>query len=487
MDKFCYIEKILHTTKKEGFEMLFSSIPFLFWFLPFVLIFYFIVPRSLKNTVLLLSSLFFYGWGEPRYVFWMVFAILMGYVFGLLIQRFRGNNKISKLLLVLSVSSSLAILGYFKYGDFFIENFNAMTGLSVPLLQVTLPIGISFYTFQILSYTVDVYRGDVVAQKNLVDLAAYVALFPQLIAGPIVRYSNVADQLKVRSHSFEKIAFGMRRFIIGLSKKIMIANQLGELCSLFRESGDKSVLFFWLYALAYALHIYFDFSGYSDMAIGLGKIFGFTFPENFNYPFISKSITEFWQRWHMSLGSWFRDYVYIPLGGNRVGVLRHLFNIFVVWMLTGFWHGAAWNFIVWGLFFALLLIIEKLWLLKDLKKKHIVNHVYVIFLTIISFVIFDATTMGQAFSYLKAMFGIGGYPLISEEFLYYFRSYGILFLIAMIGATSLPKKIWVRASTTTIGGNIVIFAEPMAVCVMLVVCTAYLVDGSFNPFLYFRF
>ncbi|MCI8371568.1 MAG: MBOAT family protein [Lachnospiraceae bacterium] len=467
--------------------MLFSSTPFLFWFLPSVLILYFIVSNKLKNAVLLLSSLFFYGWGEPRYVVWMVLAIIMGYMFGRLMDRFRKEPTISKILLVLSISSSLAMLGYFKYVDFFIGNFNAMTGLSVPLLQITLPIGISFYTFQILSYTIDVYRGDVVVQKNPIDLATYVALFPQLIAGPIVRYSDIANQLKKRTHSFKKTALGMRRFIIGLGKKIMIANLLGELCNIFRESDNKSVLFFWLYAVAYSLHIYFDFSGYSDMAIGLGKIFGFNFLENFHYPYISASITEFWRRWHISLGSWFRDYIYIPLGGNRVSAFRHLFNIFLVWMLTGFWHGAAWNFIVWGLYFAILLIIEKLWLFHYLKKSRILSHVYVMTLVIISFVIFDAVSMGQAFSYIKAMFGAGGYSLISAEFLYYLRSYGVVLILAMIGATPLPQKLWNRVSATSVGGNVMILVEPLAISALLVVCTAYLIDGSYNPFLYFRF
>lgn len=467
--------------------MLFSSIPFLFWFLPCVFLLYFIAPCRLKNTVLLFSSLFFYGWGEPKYVVWIVAAIVIGYVFGRLIEHFRNNNRVARLLLVLSVSSSLAILGYFKYGDFFINNFNAMTGCSVSLLQLALPIGISFYTFQILSYTVDVYRGNVAAQKNFIDLAAYVALFPQLIAGPIVRYSHVANQLKNRTYSVDKVALGMRRFILGLGKKVMVANLLGELCSIFRESNDKSVLYFWLYAVSYALHIYFDFSGYSDMAIGLGRIFGFSFPENFDYPYVSASVTEFWQRWHMSLGSWFRDYVYIPLGGNRVGGLRHLFNIFVVWILTGFWHGAAWNFIVWGLYFAVLLTIEKLWLLKILRVGHVWNHAYVVLLVILSFVIFDAASVGQAFSYIKAMFGAGGYPLISEEFLYYFRSYGVVLMAAVLGATPLPKKLWSRVSATPVGGNAAIFVEPLAISAMFVVCTAYLVDGSYNPFLYFRF
>ncbi len=467
--------------------MLFSSIPFLFYFLPCVLILYLIAPKCLKNTVLLLSSLVFYAWGEPRYVIWMLLAITLGYIFGLLIERFKEKKRISKLFMILSVASSLAMLGYFKYVDFFIGNFNAITGLSVPLLKIALPIGISFYTFQILSYTVDVYRGDVAAQKNPIDLAAYVALFPQLIAGPIVRYSDVAEQLKSRTHSFEKTALGARRFMIGLGKKILIANILGELCDTFRASDDKSVLFFWLYAVAYSLHIYFDFSGYSDMAIGLGKIFGFDFLENFNYPYISASITEFWRRWHMSLGSWFRDYVYIPLGGNRVSRLRHLFNIFVVWMLTGFWHGAAWNFIVWGLFFAVLLMVEKLWLLKYLKKSRVLSHIYVVILIIISFVIFDASSMGQAFSYIGSMFGAGGYPLVSTEFLYYFRSYGVVLILGIIGATPLPKKLWNRIAATNIGSNIMTFAEPIALSALLLCCSAYLVDGSYNPFLYFRF
>ena len=467
--------------------MLFSSIPFLFYFLPCVLILYLIAPKCLKNTVLLLSSLVFYAWGEPRYVIWMLLAITLGYIFGLLIERFKEKKRISKLFMILSVASSLAMLEYFKYVDFFIGNFNAITGLSIPLLKIALPIGISFYTFQILSYTVDVYRGNGAAQKNPIDLAAYVALFPQLIAGPIVRYSDVAEQLKSRTHTLEKTVLGARRFMIGLGKKILIANILGELCDTFRASDDKSVLFFWLYAVAYSLHIYFDFSGYSDMAIGLGKLFGFDFLENFNYPYISASITEFWRRWHMSLGSWFRDYVYIPLGGNRVSRMRHLFNIFVVWMLTGFWHGAAWNFIVWGLFFAVLLMVEKLWLLKYLKKSRVLSHIYVVVLIIISFVIFDASSMGQAFSYIGSMFGAGGYPLVSTEFLYYLRSYGVVLILGIIGATPLPKKLWNRIAATGIGSNIMTFAEPIALSALLLCCSAYLVDGSYNPFLYFRF
>ena len=467
--------------------MLFSSIPFLFWFLPSVLILYAAAPGSLKNTVLLLSSLFFYGWGEPRYVIWMMLAILMAYIFGLLIERYQSVPKLARLFLALSVSSSLLMLGYFKYADFFIRNVNAVTGCSISLLNITLPIGISFYTFQILSYTVDVYRQDVKAQRNLIDLATYVALFPQLIAGPIVRYSDIAEQLKGRIHTMGKTAQGIRRFILGLGKKILIANLLGELCSIFRASDDKSVLFFWLYAVAYTLHVYFDFSGYSDMAIGLGKLFGFDFLENFNYPFISKSITEFWRRWHMSLGTWFRDYVYIPLGGSRVSLPRHLFNIFLVWMLTGFWHGAAWNFVIWGLYFALLLILEKVWLLEILKKSHVLNRIYVLTAAVISFVIFDATDMSQAFSYLKAMFGTGGYPLTSAASSYYFRSYFVVLMIALLGATPIPKSFCRRIQQWKTGTAVMLFAEPLALSALLLICTAFLVDGSFNPFLYFRF
>ena len=467
--------------------MLFSSIPFLYWFLPCVVLLYFAVPKGLKNTALLLSSLFFYGWGEPVYVLWMLLAIVAAYLSGLLIEHFRDNLRLARAFLVLSVSFSLAMLGYFKYANFFIRNFNAATGLSVPLLKIALPIGISFYTFQILSYLADVYRGTVRAQKNFIDLAAYVALFPQLIAGPIVRYSDIAEQLKERRHTLEKVTAGMRRFILGLGKKVLIANLLGELCSIFRESNDKSVLFFWLYAAAYAFHVYFDFSGYSDMAIGLGRIFGFDFRENFNYPFISKSMTEFWRRWHMSLGSWFRDYVYIPLGGNRVSAPRHLFNILVVWMLTGFWHGAAWHFVIWGLYFAGLLILEKIWLLKYLEGKPVIGHLYVTAAVVVSFVIFDAPDLQQAFSYLKAMFGGSGYPLLSPEFHYYFRSYLLVFVIAMIGATPLPAKLRSRIRQTAAGESGMTIAEPLALVALLLICTAFLVDGSYNPFLYFRF
>ena len=466
--------------------MLFSSIPFLYYFLPVVLILYFIAPKKLKNSVLLLTSLVFYGWGEPKYVVLMIASVLIGYVSGLLIEAF-SQKKISKLFLWLSVGINIGFLAYFKYADFFIENFNAATGLSIPLLRIALPIGISFYTFQILSYTVDVYRKDVPAQKNLINLAAYVTMFPQLIAGPIVRYSHIAKELENRNINVENFAKGMRRFILGLGKKILIANTLGELCDIFKQSDDKSVLFYWLYAVAFMLHVYFDFSGYSDMAIGLGKIFGFNFWENFNYPFISKSATEFWRRWHMSLGTWFRDYVYIPMGGNRVSKPKWFFNIFVVWFLTGFWHGAAWTFIVWGLYFAIFLILEKLLYLKYLEKSKILSRVYLLVVVGISFVIFNATDIKEAISYIGGMFGAGGVPLVSTEFFYYLKSFGITLGIGLIGCTPIVKKTVEKIKGNAIGGKIIAVIEPISLIALLIVMTAYLVDGSFNPFLYFRF
>ncbi|MDD6044936.1 MAG: MBOAT family protein [Clostridia bacterium] len=465
--------------------MVFSGIPFLYYFLPWMLLAYFIAPKSLKNAVLLLTSLIFYGWGEPKYLIFMVLAILQGYFFGLLIEKHRNTGR-SRLYLTASVVLSLGLLCYCKYADFFIANFNAVTGLSLPLLNIALPIGISFYTFQIISYTVDVYRG-MSAQRNLVDLAAYIAMFPQLIAGPIVRYSDIADSLVNRSHTISAAAEGARRFVLGLGKKVLIANTLGELCGLFKASDEKSVLFFWLYAAAYTMHIYFDFSGYSDMAIGLGRVLGFRFMENFNYPYISGSITEFWRRWHISLGSWFRDYLYIPLGGNRVTKWRWYLNIFIVWMSTGLWHGAAWNFAMWGLMFALLLVIEKQWLLKPLEKAGPVKHIYVMLTVMLSFVLFDAVNISDAAATVAALFGGGNYPAVSPEALYYLRSYGLTLIIAAIGCTPLAAKAVKAIGQKETGKKVLSVAEPVFLALLLMVCTAYLVDGSFNPFLYFRF
>lgn len=463
--------------------MLFSSIPFLFYFLPCVLLVYFLVPQKGRNAVLLAASLFFYGWGEPKFLLFMVFSIVQGYVFARLIERGRGK----KLFLALSLAVSFALLGYCKYVDFFIENFNAVTGLSLPLLKLALPIGISFYTFQIASYEIDVYRGDVAAQHNFIDFAAYVAMFPQLIAGPIVRYRDIAPQLKERTHSPETAASGASRFAVGLAKKVLIANVLAQLVSAYKASAEQTVLYAWLYALAFTLQIYFDFSGYSDMAIGLGRIFGFTFPENFAYPYISKSITEFWRRWHISLGTWFRDYLYIPLGGSRCSRARHIFNILVVWMATGFWHGAAWNFIFWGLFYAVLLIAEKFFLLPALKRGSVLPHVYVLLTVTLGFVLFDASSMRDAVYQLGALFGVGAAPGLGTEALYMLRSYGVVLVLAALGATPLPAYLLKKARETKPLAPAIAAAAPLGTLALLALCTAFLVDGSFNPFLYFRF
>ena len=461
--------------------MLFSSIPFLYYFLPAVLMVYFLVPKAWKNAVLLLSSLIFYSWGEPKYVFLMIATIGLFYGCGLAIGKAQ-TQKMKRLWLTVSVVISLALLAVFKYADFFVDSFNAVTGLSIPLLKLALPIGISFYTFQCLSYTVDVYRGNVPAQKNPISFGAYVALFPQLIAGPIVRYVDVVRELEERTHSWEKVALGLRRFILGLAKKIILADNFALLMKLFRESGEKSVVFYWMYAIAFTLNIYFDFSGYSDMAIGLGRVFGFHFIENFNYPYLSGSVTEFWRRWHISLGSWFRDYVYIPMGGNRVKKSRWVFNILVVWMLTGLWHGAAWNFVAWGLMFAVLLLVEK-WVPALKKLPGVLRHGYVLLAVVISFVLFNAESIAQAGSDLSAMFGVTGLPAVTGETLYYLRSFAVLFALGILGATPIVKKAANRFLPTRVGTVL----EPLGLIALLLLCTGYLVDGSFSPFLYFRF
>ena len=462
--------------------MIFSSIPFLYYFLPVVLLVYGLTPRVGKNAVLLLFSLVFYGWGEPKYLAVMLVCTALGYGFGLALGR-AGRPGVRKALLAASVLSSLSFLVYFKYADFFLSNFNALTGASLPLLQLTLPVGISFYTFQILSYTVDVYRGEAQVQKNPIDLACYVTMFPQLIAGPIVRYTDVAEQLKQRGRGdFQK---GASRFLVGLGKKILFANLLGEVCAAWRGTQDGSVLFSWLYALSYTLHIYFDFSGYSDMAIGLGALLGFRFPENFNYPYIAASVTEFWRRWHMTLSRWFRDYVYIPLGGNRKGMGKQLRNILIVWLLTGFWHGAAWNFLCGGLYFAALLILEKLVLLRFLEKHRIFGHVYLLLAVVFGFVLFDASTISGAWDCIRGMLGLGGLPIASAEEVYLLKSNALLLILAALGATPLPKRIAKALEARC--PKAAALLHPAALCALLLICTAYLVDGSYNPFLYFRF
>lgn len=465
--------------------MLFSSITFLYYFLPVVFILYLVVPQKIKNLVLFLASLVFYAWGEPKYVFLMILSIFIGYMAGILMEKLPR-----KTVMIIAVGLCLFFLVYFKYTNFFISNLNSLLNTNFSFLKVVMPIGISFYTFQIISYILDVYNRKVEKQNNLLYLATYIAMFPQLIAGPIVRYADINEQLGKRTHTMENVADGIKRFTIGLSKKVLLANQLGELCQIFQVSGEKTIGFYWIYVLAASLHIYFDFSGYSDMAIGLGKILGFSFSENFNYPFMSKSITEFWRRWHMSLGTWFRDYVYIPLGGNRKGVKRQIFNILVVWFLTGFWHGAEWNFIVWGVYFALLLVIEKLWLYKKLEKSRIFSHIYTLIFIGISFVIFNAADLKEISVSLMNLFYLGesrAYGVFGTECLYYLKSYIWILIIAIFGATNLPKKLYGILQKNLYVSRILVVVEPVVILFFVLLCTAYLIDGSFNPFLYFRF
>ena len=467
--------------------MLFSTISFIYYFLAAVLLIYFIVPFKFKNLVLLIASLFFYFYGEPIYTILMLATTLSSYVHGLLIDKFRGKVW-SKVFLWSSVITSVGVLGFFKYSDFFINNVNSIFNSDIGLLKIALPIGISFYTFQTLSYTIDVYRGEAKVQKNFVRLATYVSLFPQLIAGPIVRYTTVEAELSDRKHTFENFSYGATRFIIGLSKKVLIADTLGTLARTLYALENPSVVSYWVYAIAISLQLYFDFSGYSDMAIGLGRIFGFHFLENFNYPFISKSIAEFWRRWHMSLGTWFRDYVYIPLGGNRVPKLRWFFNTLVVWFLTGFWHGADWTFIIWGLYFAFFLMAEKFALNKFFAKiPRVFSHIYVTFIILISFVIFSANGIGGAIADIGSMFGAGGLPLWSKDTAYYLASFAVVLIIAIIGATPLVKSVVLKIKATKTGNLVCNILEPVFVVAMLLIVTAYFVDGSFSPFLYFRF
>jgi len=463
--------------------MLFTSISFLYYFLPIVIILYFIVPKKFKNFILFLSSIFFYFCGEPIYTFLMIGEIFIAYVGARYLEKHRKKSILVSLLAI-----HIGALGLFKYSDFTINNINQIFGSKIPLLKLALPIGISFYTFQIISYVVDVYRGKVKAQKSFLKLATYVSLFPQLIAGPIVRYETIEKELDSRTSNFENFAYGVRRFVIGLGKKVLIANMLDELCDVFSTTNEKSILFYWIFAISYSLQIYFDFSAYSDMAIGLGRMFGFHFLENFNYPYISKSITEFWRRWHMSLSSWFRDYVYIPLGGNRKGTIILVRNIFIVWALTGIWHGANWIFVIWGLMFGIMLIIEKLFLTKHLEKMpSILQRIYVLFTVMISFIIFNANSIVEAWNNIIGLFGANGESLINASTVYYLKSYLVVLVIAIIGSTPLLKNIIEKLKTKTNANKIINLLEPIAMASILIIVTAYLVDNSYNPFLYFRF
>lgn len=460
--------------------MLFSSLPFLFYFLPCTLGLYFLVPRRLKNAALLLCSLVFYAWGEPRFVGFMAAAILQGYAAARLMERYPTRRR---LLLTLSAVLSLGMLAYCKYADFLISGFNAVTGLSVPLLRMALPIGISFYTFQILSYVIDVYRGDAPAQRNLIDLAAYIAMYPQLVAGPIVRYADVAPQLRSRTHTVQDAALGARRFVLGLGKKVLLANVLYELVTVYQQSGQKTVLLTWLYAAAYMLHVYFDFSGYSDMAIGLGRMFGFHFLENFNYPYISLSVTEFWRRWHISLSTWFRDYVYIPLGGNRVSRGKWVRNILVVWGLTGLWHGADWNFLLWGLYYGVLLLIEKLWLGKYLERlPKALRWLLCMIIVCIGWVMFNLTDFAQMRCALARMFSFTHVALSQSLAADVSIVPPLLWMLpALVFSTPVCRRVHLGESCgAEIVRNVVCLA-------LLAVCIVFSVSATFNPFIYFRF
>lgn len=467
--------------------MIFSSIPFLYKLLPVALLLYYAVPSAWKNSVLLMVSLFFYGYGEPKYLLLIGAAVLLAYLFGLLMGRAdKPAGRFRRLWFWLSVCSSLSILVWFKYADFFVEQFSALLGLGAEPLGIALPLGVSFYTFQILSYTIDVYHGKVAPQRNLVRFAMYVTMFPQLIAGPIVIYAQVEDRLDARNRrpNSDMLWQGARRFVIGLGKKVLLANELGALCVAFSEAGaaEQSVLFHWLYAIGFTLQIYFDFSGYSDMAIGLGKLLGFSFPENFDYPYAAKSITAFWRRWHITLGRWFREYVYIPLGGNRVSTGRWIINLLIVWGLTGLWHGAAWTFVLWGLVHGLLLLNEKLWLGRYLAKwPSWAAHVYTCFAIALTMVLFHADSVGEAATQIGAMFGFGGFPAVSVLSLYALRNYGCLLVISVIAALPI-KNIFAGRMPQKLQ-----WLDALWVVGLLLLSTAYLVDGSYNPFLYFRF
>jgi len=442
---------------------------------------------KLRNHWILITSLIFYGWGEPRFLILMLLQSTFGWLFGLLLERFRGK-KGGRIVLTGSVLTGISSLVFFKYTDFFLSNLNRIPALDFPLLNIIMPIGISFYTFQILSYNFDIYLGKINAQRNFFTLSTYIAIFPALIAGPIVRYTDLKDALIKRGHSVELFAAGVRRFVIGLGKKVLIANIFGELVAIYKDLGDASVLGAWIYVFAFAFHVYFDFSGYSDMAIGMGKMLGFKFPENFNYPYIAKSVTDFWRRWHMSLSYWFRDYVYIPLGGNRVALPRHVINILFVWLLTGFWHGANWNFMAWGLYFGLFLLLEKFFFGRLLAKlPGVFSHLYLILCILIGWTLFDNESIGLALTRTGHLFGVGTDGIASREMLYYLRSYLVPVLVAVVGCTPLPARVAVKMSEHAKGKYVMTVFEPLAVAAVMVAVTAFLVDGSFNPFIYFRF
>lgn len=459
--------------------MLFSSVTFIYYFLPILLLIYFITKDKYKNLVLLIFSIIFYLLGEPKYIFILILSCILNYIFGKKI--YTSKNK--KTWLIISLIYNIGQLLIFKYTDFFIENINNILNTNINYLYIVMPIGISFFTFQALGYIIDIYQEKHKPANNLLDFMTYISLFPQLIAGPIIRYSDIQEQLTKRNTTTEKFASGITRFVIGLSKKVLIANVLGEFSSNLIE---VDLLSSWLKPIAFTLQIYFDFSGYSDMAIGLGLMFGFNFLENFNYPLIATSITDFWRRWHISLSSWFKDYVYIPLGGNRVSKIKHIRNIFIVWFLTGFWHGASWNFILWGLYFFILLIIEKIFLKKYLDKTKILKHIYTIILVIIGFLIFNSQNTQEILVGLKNMFMINKIPLTTTSTIYYLKNNLSLLIISIIGSTPLIKYIVTKIKTSKYR-KLIDSLEVIAVLALLILVTSFLIDESFNPFLYFRF
>ena len=462
--------------------MVFTSINFLYYFLPTVLILYFIVPKKYKNLLLLISSLLFYFYGEPKYIILMVIEIVLAYFEARLIEKYK-----SKEIFIFSIFIHVLLLCIFKYTNFLITNINGIFNTNISLLNIVLPIGISFYTFQIISYLVDVYKEKVKVQKNFISLATYVSLFPQLIAGPIVRYETINDELDNRKQTFNDFSSGISRFIIGLSKKVLIANILGELCNIFILSNEKTILFYWIYGISYSLQIYFDFSAYSDMAIGLGRMFGFHFMENFDYPYISKSITEFWRRWHISLSSWFKDYVYIPLGGSREGTFKLIRNILIVWLLTGLWHGSEWTFVIWGMFIGILLVIEKLLLNKYIEKlPSIVRRIYTLFIIMISFIIFSGSNINESFNNIVGLFNFSN-PFINRFTIHYLKDYGLVLIIAIFLSTPILKNTIIKLKENKKINNIINILDIIVLLILLVIVTSYLIDSSYNPFLYFRF
>lgn len=463
--------------------MLFTSISFLYYFLPLVLIIYFIVPRKYKNLILFIFSLLFYFYGEPKYIFLMLLEIFVAYIGAILVDKYKSKD-----IFIFIIFIHILLLVIFKYTDFIIEIFNNVFNFNLKLFNISLPIGISFYTFQIISYIVDVYKGKVKVQKNFLKLATYISLFPQLIAGPIVRYESIEKELDDRKETFEDFSYGVRRFVIGLFKKVLIANILGELITKFNLIDERSVLLYWIFSISYMLQVYFDFSAYSDMAIGLGRMFGFHFLENFNYPYISKSVTEFWRRWHISLGTLFRDYVYIPLGGNRVNKIKFLRNIIIVWLLTGIWHGASLNFCIWGLFFGIMLIIEKFSFNKYLEKiPSFIRRIYVLFIVMISFIIFGSSNMNDAFNTIKGLFGFNKEVFINNYTIYYLKNYLFVLILAILLSTPLIKKLVLKLKKNCFIKKLFDILEIVSIPIILVIVTSYLIDNSYNPFLYFRF